>query len=383
MKISIISDLHLGFGTGSEREEDSFEAASEAIEMSADCDAILVAGDIFDTRIPTTETLIRGMQLFMKTNFWEGGAKVSEGIGKDLSGYSPLNLSGVPIIAIHGTHERRAKGLMNPVEGLEKAGFVIYLHCNGVILEKKRERVCVQAMSGVPDQYAESVLSQWNPQPIQGIFNIFMFHQSVAPFLYADRTIGIEALPKGFDLYVAGHMHEPQQSSHSQNPFLIPGSTIQTQLNKESIQRRGFWILDTESRSLDFRELGSQRKVYYRAFENPEQEDIETEIEKILEETHEKKPIIRIRLTGKETDTSAIQEKFQDQAILSFKKDFEEEPLEVKTLEEHTLSVQELGRKILRENLEKAGLDPEKFESIFELLLEKKVDAAQEILYKS
>jgi DNA repair exonuclease SbcCD nuclease subunit len=383
MKLSIISDMHLGFGTGSEREEDSFGAASEAIEMSADCDAILVAGDIFDTRTPTTDTLIRAMQLFMKTNFWEGGAKVSEGLGKDLSEYSPLNLSGVPVIAIHGTHERRAKGLMNPVEGLEKAGFVIYLHCNGVILQKNREKVAVQAMSGVPDQYAESVLSQWNPQPIQGAFNIFMLHQSVAPFLYADKTIELETLPKGFDVYVAGHMHESQQSTHSQNPFLIPGSTIQTQLNKESIQRRGFWILDTESRSLDFRELGSQRKVYYRAFENPEQEDIETEIEKILEETHEKKPIIRIRLTGKETDTSGIQDKFQDQAILSFKKDFEEEAPPAKTLEEHKLSVQELGRKILHENLQAAGLDPERFENIFELLLEKKNESAQELLYKS
>ncbi|MCX6815139.1 MAG: DNA repair exonuclease [Candidatus Aenigmarchaeota archaeon] len=383
MKLSIISDMHLGFGTGSERESDSFEAASQAIEFSSDCDAILVAGDIFDTRTPNTETLIHAMQLFMKTNFWEGGAKVSEGIAKDLSDFSPLNLSGVPVIAIHGTHERRAKGLMNPVEGLEKAGFVIYLHCNGIILEKNKERVCVQAMSGVPDQYAESVLSQWNPKPVAGCYNIFMFHQSVAPFLYADKTIDVEKLPRGFDLYVAGHMHESQQSSHSDAPFIIPGSTIQTQLNKESVQRRGFWILDTQARELEFRELEGQRKVYYRAFENPSQEQIETEIEKILEEAHEKKPIIRIRLAGKEIDVSEIQNKFQNQAILSFKKDFEEEALPAKTIEEHRLSVQELGRKILHENLQAAGLDPERFESIFELLLEKKVDAAQEILYKS
>ena len=129
MKISIISDMHLGYAYGTERENDSFLAAEEAIEASADCDAILVGGDIFDTRTPTTETLIRSMQLFMKTNFWEGGAKVVEGVGgKSLSDFSPLNTSGVPIIAIHGTHERRSKGLMNPVEGLEKAGFVIYLH---------------------------------------------------------------------------------------------------------------------------------------------------------------------------------------------------------------------------------------------------------------
>lgn len=384
MKLSIISDLHLGFASGTEREEDSFEAAQEAIEMSADCDAILVAGDIFDSRTPTTDTLIRAMQLFMKTNFWEGGARVSEGIGKDLSEFSPLNLSGVPIVAIHGTHERRSKGLMNPVEGLEKAGFVIYLHCNGVVLEKNRERVCVQGLSGVPDQYAESVLSEWNPQPMKGCFNIFMLHQSVAPFLYSDKLVDLDSLPKGFDLYVAGHMHDPQTSVHSSAPLLIPGSTIQTQLNKESVQSRGFWILDTETRSLDFRELASQRKVYYRAFENPGPGEMENEIESILEDTHhEKKPIIRIRLTGKETDTSAIQSRFQELAIISFRKDFDEEALPAKTLEEHRLSVQELGRKILRENLEAAGLDPERFESIFELLLEKRTEQAQELLYKS
>jgi DNA repair exonuclease SbcCD nuclease subunit len=382
MKLSIISDMHLGFAAGTEREEDSFEAAQEAIEMSADCDAILVAGDIFDSRTPTTETLIRAMQLFMKTNFWEGGASVTEGIGKDLSEFSPLNTSGVPIIAIHGTHERRTKGLINPVEGLEKAGFVIYLHGNGVVLQKGRERVCVQGFSGVPDQYAEAALEQWNPKPMEGTFNIFMLHQSMAPFVYADKTIDVESLPKGFDLYVAGHMHEAQQPD-GDYPILIPGSTIQTQLNKESTRTRGFWILDTVTRDFEFRPLEGQRKVYYRAFENPSPEDIESEIERILEESHEKKPIIRIHLTGKEIPLQEIQDKFQGQAILSFKKDFEEESLPVKSLEEHKLSVQELGKKLLRENLQAAGLDPERFESIFELLLEKKNEQAQGLLYKS
>jgi DNA repair exonuclease SbcCD nuclease subunit len=382
MKLSIISDMHLGFAPGTEREEDSFEAAQEAIEMSADCDAILVAGDIFDSRVPTTETLIRAMQLFMKTNFWEGGAKITEGIGKDLSEFSPLNTSGVPIIAIHGTHERRTKGLINPVEGLEKAGFVIYLHGNGVILQKNREKVAVQGFSGIPDQYAEAALGDWNPRPIQGIFNIFMLHQSVAPFLYADKTIDVENLPRGFDLYVAGHMHESKTSSHSGSPFLIPGSTIQTQLTKESPQARGFWILDTETSELEFRPLEGQRKVYYRAFENASPEEIEIEIEKILEESHEKKPVIRIHLTGKEIPLSDLQDKFHESALLSFKKDFEDSEIPVKTLEEHRLSVQELGKRLLRENLQTAGLDPERFESIFELLLERKNEQAQNLLYK-
>ena len=381
MKISIISDLHLGYASGSEREEDSFDAAREAIEMSADCDAILVAGDIFDTKAPDTDTLIRAMQLFMKTNFWEGGAKVTEGIGKDLSDFSPLNTSGVPIIAIHGTHERRAKGLMNPVEGLEKAGFVVYLHANGVVLEKGKDRVCVQALSGVPDQYAEAVLQEWNPTPQKGAFNIFMIHQSISPFLYADKTIELSSLPKGFDLYIAGHMHEPKQSEHANAPFLIPGSTIQTQLNKESAQERGFWILETGSSSLEFRRLESQRKVYYRSFENPTKEEMESEVEKILEESHERKPLIRIHVAGKSSQPPDM-EKFQDSAIISIKKDFEDDALPAKSMEEHVLSVQDMGKKLLRENLHTAGLNPERFEAIFELILEKRPDQAQELLYK-
>ncbi|MEM5812275.1 MAG: metallophosphoesterase family protein [Candidatus Aenigmatarchaeota archaeon] len=383
MRISIISDMHLGYGTGTERENDCFEAAEESIDASEGCDAILVAGDIFDTKNPSTETLVRAMQLFMKTMFWKGGARVYEGIGKDLSVHSPLNYTGVPVIAIHGTHERRPKGLMNPVEGLEKAGFVIYLHANGVVLEKNGEKVCVQGLSGVPDQYAESIIKEWDPKPVEGCFNIFMLHQSISPFLCSENFIEKENLPEGFDLYVFGHIHEPQQSEHSEAPVLIPGSTIQTQLNKESVQSRGFWVVDTKTRDIEFRELESQRKVYYRAFESPKTEDVENEIERILEEQHNKKPIIRIKLTGKEIDTSPLEEKFKDRAILSFKKEFEDEQIEAKSLEEQRVSVQEMGRKILQQNLSAAGLDPQKFESIFELMLEKRVEEARDLLYKN
>ncbi len=77
-----------------------------------------------------------------------------------------------------------------------------------------------------------------------------------------------------------------------------------------------------------------------------------------------------------------LQKEFEGSAIISFKKDFEEPKLPAKTLEEHTLSVQELGKKILAENLQAAGLDPQRFEAIFELLLEKKIERAQEMLYK-
>ncbi len=48
MKIAVLSDVHLGYGKGTNRGEDSFRAFSEVIKKSMDADLILMAGDLFD-----------------------------------------------------------------------------------------------------------------------------------------------------------------------------------------------------------------------------------------------------------------------------------------------------------------------------------------------
>ncbi len=384
MKIAIISDFHLGFAAGTEREEDAFEAAKEAIEKSLDSDVILIAGDMFDTRIPSTEVFVRAMQLLAKPMHAENGVRISKGINKKVEEIPLIKSEGIPVIAIHGTHERRVRGLMNPVEALERAGFLIYLHCNGVVLEKNGEKVCIQGMSGVPDQFSAGVLEQWNPNPMENCFNIFMLHQSLSPFMYAPHLLPVEKLPGGFDLYICGHMHEPKKSVYRESPFIIPGSLVTTQITKESMKPMGFWSFETESRKSEFRVIENQRKVYYIVMDtgNLERDDIENEIGKILETGHKKKPIVRIKLKGKEKNfpLDEIKSRFVDKAIVSFRKETEEENIQAKTLEEHRLSVQELGKKLLYENLRELKLNPKTFEHIFELLLENKIDEVMGLL---
>ncbi len=72
MKIAILSDLHFGFGAGTERETDAYDAAEEMIRKSLNCDVILIAGDMFDTRVPRTEDLVRSMQFLA----WPMHAKI-------------------------------------------------------------------------------------------------------------------------------------------------------------------------------------------------------------------------------------------------------------------------------------------------------------------
>lgn len=404
MRIAILSDFHFGFGSGTERANDPYEAFREAVEKSLDCDLIIFGGDVFDTRNPDAETLTKAMELMTRILLIQNDVKLIQGIGKDISKVSEIALMGIPIVAIHGTHERRTKGLLNPVEALEKAGFLVYLHCNGVIFEKGGERAAIHGMSGVPDQYAESVMSNWNPKPEHGCFNILLLHQSITEFLYAPHTLDLSKIPKGFDLYVNGHIHEAKASEYAGKPFLLTGSLIPTQLREESEKLKGFWIVETSMRdrmkankNLKFArvidkngtriywvELENQRKMYYRTFENEGIEAIESELDGITGENPGKKPIVRLNLKGKVKDTlvNEIEMKFGEKLILSFKRGREEKKFPTKTLEEHKLSVEEMGRKILMENLRKSGLDPKIFENLFELLVEGKNEDVMERLIK-
>ena len=369
MRIAVLSDSHLGHGSG-ELERDALDNFREALEKALDYDLIILPGDVFDSKVPTPEILSEAMEMLLKTKAESGRASFSEGIGKDMGPVSRMAKSGVPIVAIHGTHERRTRGLVNPLQTLEKAGFLVYLHCNGVVLEKDGERVCIQGMSGVPENYAESVLKEWGPSPKEGCFNIFMLHQSVLGYVNSPEVLDPKKLPKGFGLYICGHMHEDKVSQVHGSPFLIPGSLIQTQLTKESPSRRGFYSLDIQGgklSKLEKVELEGQRPVHYIEV-GPERKLIEEGVKTLIPGVHKKKPLIRVRVKG-DMDSAILKEieaAFSDKAIISFRKDQSEEAAPAaRGLEEQRLSVQELGMKLLKENLEKAGLDPKMYCPVF------------------
>ena len=66
LKISILSDLHLGYGWNTELEEDSFQNATEAVEKCLDSDLVLLAGDVFDRKIPRTGVLAKALKILSK-----------------------------------------------------------------------------------------------------------------------------------------------------------------------------------------------------------------------------------------------------------------------------------------------------------------------------
>ena len=180
MRIAVLSDFHLGYAYGTERQEDSFVQAKEALSFAASSDAMLFAGDLFDSRVPRPEVFARALGLFM--NNGSSNVSVSSFISDE---HREINLPQKPKIAIFGTHERRGKGLVNPVQSLEFAGFLVCLHCETIVLEKDGEKVAVHGMSGVPESFSKAVLEEWAPKPIAGCTNILLLHQNLREYVFA------------------------------------------------------------------------------------------------------------------------------------------------------------------------------------------------------
>jgi DNA repair exonuclease SbcCD nuclease subunit len=388
IRISIIGDCHCGFDYGGERGDDSFNALDEAVTRSLDADIIIQAGDLFDSRITRQEIFARVARILGKTKGVKSNAKLIGLDGKSEEDVSPSAVSGIPVVVIHGTHERRSKSLVNPVQELESAGLIVHLHGQTAVFEIEGRKVAIHGMSGVPERYAKDYLLKWAPKPVPGAINIFVFHQSLDPYVYSPTeppTLKIEDLPSGFDLFVLGHIHAHDHKLLRGSQLLLTGSLTTTRVSgSESKQKKGFWTFDGATVSLN--PLRSQRAVYCEDFEYTPNAPaaIANRLNVILSAPHGLKPIIQLRLRGTAPkgappfDLKSLQEKFGTKAILKVSGGFEAEEFAdqadlLKSLRQSGLSAEEQGLKILQEGLAQAGSGL-KADEIFDLLVEGSVD---------
>lgn len=404
MKIAVISDTHLGFGSGTKREKDAFIQAKQALEIAVKekVDAVLLPGDLFDESIPKQETLHEAFQLFsLAFNAEKSEAKIF----KDSK---ELKFSGIPLIAIAGTHEFRSKDYKNALQVIESAGFLFYLHASHIVLEKGKEKVAVFGLSGVPEKKALDVLKAWNPKPLNECKNILLLHQSIKEFLATDDemsvTISLSDLPKGFDYTINGHLHWSQEKSLASGKFILAGSTICTQMKSlEAGKPKGFYILDTVSSSISFNEIPVQRKIFYHRekFEDSKPSEVLQKVSSLIKKDLELngnslEPLIRVKCIGgiskgyssSDVSFSEIEKTFNEKAILSLDKDFASASFrkgieELRELQKQKKGIAELGFDLLEKNLKETDFSNAfDVREIFDLLAEGKTEEVIELLSK-
>lgn len=325
MKIAILSDFHIGYERFA---EDAFTQAEEALnKASSMSDALIIPGDIFDSRDPNPETLAQGINLFRNLSKREWTARVTDYQG------SKKIYTNIPVVAIPGTHERRAQDAEDPVELLNLAGLLVNASDSRVVVEKGKERIAIFGLGGLSEERVRDALEKLAPKPMEGILNIFMLHQSIYELLpFSKDYIKFEDLPKGFDLYVNGHIHNRVEKKVYGKPFLIPGSTVLTQLKESEQEQKGFYLFDTSTKNYEFIAINSRNFFVERVDvtgKGPDQirKSAAESVEKILKRS-KSRPVIRIILTGDvkegyrntDIDMMELMKQFEGQAFVEITK---------------------------------------------------------------
>jgi exonuclease SbcD len=385
MRVAILGDFHLGY---LRFYEDSFSQAAEAFAKACErSDLVILVGDIFDTKTPKLEVIERSLRIF-------GAGKEKDWKAKAQSG------SFIPVVAIHGTHERRQKDSVNAIQVLEAAGVWKNIHNAKAVFALGNERVAVQGLGGVPEEFAAAAMRAAGFAPEPGAFNILVFHQSIEDLIPGKgEMLSVEDLPPGFDIYACGHMHKSHFGAVGDGELIIPGSTVITQMRGEESGRKGFVVFDTLSKKREFVEIDS-RPFFYKEIEVKEAKisDVAAKARAAIEEAISKakrKPIVKIRVNGtlakglKASDIGKIEGEFSEKAFVYVDLGLSEQEL-AKSLEllrdirGKKLSIREMGLEILKKKLAEARGPVGKAEELFDRLAEGKgEELAQEIARKS
>jgi DNA repair exonuclease SbcCD nuclease subunit len=401
MKIAVISDLHLGFGYNTEIENDPFFNLEEALEKAKDADLILIPGDIFDSKNPKTSTFIKTLKIlsdFVVKNR-NNGVKLIES-SKELHEISKRIIESKPILAISGNHERRARDETNPVEALEAAGLLIYGTKDRFVFEKDGEKICIYTFSNVPERFAYEELKEFNPKPLPNCFNILMLHQNIDPYVYSPieaSSLNVNNLPFGFDLIVDGHVHKPFLERVKGSILLIAGSITLTQFSKEEAEtEKGIHLIDTLSKEIEFIPLEKRRRFFYDEIKIKSdlsfKEQIKNVVESYLTQEFFLKPILRLKIVGKDVDIidkdlKELEMKYKEKAILILVKQLVEketgETVFLRNLIDQKKSLEEIAFSTLKKNLDLLGFKLDfDYERLFRLL-EEDVEKTFEILMGS
>ncbi len=384
MKIAIFSDLHLGFSF--EDTNDAYENALSAFQLAIQekADLILLAGDLFDKSIPNQETWLQAFEIFSLAK--DVPSSLSFKI-KD----KEIKAKSLPIISISGTHEYRAN-LTNSLAILEKAGFLFRLHNQYAIFPE----LAIYGLTGIPEKFALPAIQKLSPQPIPNKYNIFVFHQSLHEFLpFDEHNLHIPDLPLFFNLYIDGHIHKP--SFLPEQKLLITGSTILTQMKEHEQSSKKVFFLSLPEGKLEEKEIPNQRPFFYKKIkaDSKSKQEIYSEISQflsqILSTPKKKKPIIRIKISGKlqKGETTDFQFPKTEEAYLKIDTDTEENIFEssltnLRNLQQEKTSIKEQAISLLENKLKETSFSSSlSIPFLFELLEKNPEEAEKYLLEKN
>ncbi len=241
-----MSDVHLGAHREPALRELERKCFGEAVDtcVSEAVDFLLISGDLFDVGVPDLGV-------------------VNDAVKK----MRELREARIPVYAIYGSHDYTPTGT-SVIDVLHTAGLLTNIMRPSMEDGRLRLKMLVDPETGAKltgisarkvglESKQYEILDRESLEK-EGGFKVFAFHSGITQFkpayLTEMETLDIESLPKGFDYYAGGHIHQRgEYHLPGYQRVVFPGPLFTGYGGRDLEmtargERRGFYLVDFDDR---------------------------------------------------------------------------------------------------------------------------------------
>lgn len=352
MKFAHLADMHIGSWREPKLRELSVKAFIKAMDLCIErnVDFIIISGDLFNTSLPAIENLKTAVK------------KLKE-----------IKNKNIPVYIIAGSHDFSPSG-KTMLDVLEEAGMFINVARGEEKDGKLRLKFTVDPKTGAKitgllgkkGTLEKGYYDQLDRAPLekeQG-YKIFVFHTALTELkteeLEAMESIPFSLLPKNFNYYAGGHVHDVMEKREKDYGLIAyPGPLFPNSFRElEKLHNGGFYIVEDDKLSYEPIQMCSVLSLMIDCG-NKTPEEVNEILLKEIKNKEFNNTIVTIRLEGmlergkpSSIDFKTIFEKlYEKSAYFVMKntnklssKEFEETKVEV-------TSVEETEEKLIKEHL--------------------------------
>lgn len=356
MRFAHLSDSHLGYRQFGllEREEDFYDVFARNIDkiIEKDVDFVIHSGDLFDNNRPSTEALLAFQKALLR-----------------------LNEAKIPIYAIAGNHDSiLRKGALPPQVLFKDIGLKLISPDNPAYTEGPVLICGIPYMPSSQSRALKKKYDQLSSIADKYLKSILVSHQGIDKWMHEDtHEIELSQMPKNFDYYAMGHVHNYIEEDFGKGKLVYPGSMEiwRTSENNDNFRQfgKGFVVVDLshDKPEVERVKIDLPREFYNEVIDyNKLNERLPIIKEKI--QSLESKPMLDITVAGGDFESADVYEIIQDTIgddVLNLRPSFkpdrilieEKEIDETKILDPRSLLHKKVNEKYGNEDINRLSID--------------------------
>ncbi len=298
MKFAHLADIHVGAWRDEKLKEINLQTFEKTMDDIADekVDFIIISGDIFHVNVPDLESVKRVVLKLEKVR----GLGIPVYVVYGSHDYSPNSTSIIDILV--------AGGLLTRVMDATQEGDKIKLRC--IEDQKTGAKLCgISGRSYSMERDYYELLDRESLEAWKG-FRIFVLHSAIneiKPISSAyDAGVQRSYLPRGFDYYAGGHVHEYIHDEYPEYgkinyPGTLFGSSFSDLENVAKGMKRGYIIVEFEDtvKKVDFVETTHPTIEYHHIQgENKTSRELSTSLRNLVDKVDPKDKILLLKVEG-------------------------------------------------------------------------------------